>query len=59
MGVTFIDTGHANGPDVAEQLIRNALHPYPDQTATDAPEEHQNSQDLGRWHASRTQADNA
>jgi pyridoxine 4-dehydrogenase len=30
LGVTFIDTADAYGPFVAEQLIREALHPYPD-----------------------------
>ena len=30
LGVTFIDTADAYGPVVAEQLIKKALHPYPD-----------------------------
>jgi pyridoxine 4-dehydrogenase len=30
LGVTLIDTADAYGPFVAEQLIREALHPYPD-----------------------------
>jgi pyridoxine 4-dehydrogenase len=30
MGVTLIDTADAYGPFVAEQLIKRALHPYPD-----------------------------
>jgi pyridoxine 4-dehydrogenase len=30
LGVTFIDTADSYGPVVAEQLIRRALHPYPD-----------------------------
>jgi pyridoxine 4-dehydrogenase len=30
MGVTLIDTADAYGPFVAEQLIRRALHPYPE-----------------------------
>jgi aryl-alcohol dehydrogenase-like predicted oxidoreductase len=30
LGVTFIDTADSYGPFVAEQLIRTALHPYPD-----------------------------
>ncbi len=30
LGVTFIDTADSYGPDVAEELIREALHPYPD-----------------------------
>jgi pyridoxine 4-dehydrogenase len=30
LGVTFIDTADSYGPVVAEQLIKRALHPYPD-----------------------------
>ena len=30
LGITFIDTADSYGPDVSEQLIRQALHPYPD-----------------------------
>lgn len=30
LGVDFIDTADAYGPFVAEELIRKALHPYPD-----------------------------
>jgi pyridoxine 4-dehydrogenase len=30
LGVTFIDTADAYGPDVSENLIAEALHPYPD-----------------------------
>jgi pyridoxine 4-dehydrogenase len=30
LGVTFIDTADAYGPDVSEDLIAEALHPYPD-----------------------------
>jgi aryl-alcohol dehydrogenase-like predicted oxidoreductase len=33
LGVTHVDTSHAYGPDVANQLIRKALHPYPAQLA--------------------------
>ncbi len=29
-GVNFIDTADSYGPEVAESLIREALHPYPD-----------------------------
>ena len=29
LGVNFIDTADSYGPDVSEQLIRAALHPYP------------------------------
>src|SRR3954463_7729340 len=31
VGVTFIDTADAYGPHSNEELIREALHPYPDQ----------------------------
>ena len=30
LGVDFIDTANSYGPDVSEELIREALHPYPD-----------------------------
>jgi aryl-alcohol dehydrogenase-like predicted oxidoreductase len=30
LGVTFIDTADSYGPFVSEQLIRTALHPYPE-----------------------------
>jgi aryl-alcohol dehydrogenase-like predicted oxidoreductase len=30
LGVTFIDTADSYGPEVAERLIHEALHPYPD-----------------------------
>jgi aryl-alcohol dehydrogenase-like predicted oxidoreductase len=30
LGVNFIDTADAYGPDVSERLIAEALHPYPD-----------------------------
>src|SRR5580698_5020322 len=30
LGVTFIDTAHAYGPFVSEELIAQALYPYPD-----------------------------
>jgi aryl-alcohol dehydrogenase-like predicted oxidoreductase len=29
LGVNFLDTADCYGPDVAEQLIKKALHPYP------------------------------
>src|SRR6201986_3181411 len=28
LGVSFIDTADSYGPDISEQLIREALHPY-------------------------------
>lgn len=30
LGVTLIDTAESYGPNVSEELIREALHPYPD-----------------------------
>jgi pyridoxine 4-dehydrogenase len=30
LGVNFIDTANSYGPDVSEELIAEALHPYPD-----------------------------
>jgi pyridoxine 4-dehydrogenase len=30
LGVTFIDTADSYGPEVSERMIREALHPYPD-----------------------------
>jgi pyridoxine 4-dehydrogenase len=30
LGVNFIDTADAYGPDTNEQIIRRALHPYPE-----------------------------
>ena len=30
LGVDLIDTADAYGPNVAEELIREALHPYPE-----------------------------
>lgn len=30
VGITFVDTADAYGPDVSETLIAEALHPYPD-----------------------------
>jgi pyridoxine 4-dehydrogenase len=30
LGINFIDTADSYGPDVSEQLIRDALHPYPE-----------------------------
>jgi aryl-alcohol dehydrogenase-like predicted oxidoreductase len=29
LGVDFIDTADAYGPEVSERLIKEALHPYP------------------------------
>ena len=28
LGINFIDTANSYGPDVSEELIREALHPY-------------------------------
>ena len=30
LGANFIDTADSYGPQVSEELIREALHPYPD-----------------------------
>jgi pyridoxine 4-dehydrogenase len=30
LGITFLDTADSYGPEVSEQLIAEALHPYPD-----------------------------
>jgi aryl-alcohol dehydrogenase-like predicted oxidoreductase len=30
LGITFLDTADSYGPEVAEQLVHDALHPYPD-----------------------------
>lgn len=30
LGVTHLDTAAAHGPRITNQLIREALHPYPD-----------------------------
>ncbi len=30
LGVTFIDTADSYGPGVSERIIREALHPYPE-----------------------------
>ncbi len=30
LGITFFDTADSYGPEVAEDLLREALHPYPD-----------------------------
>src|ERR1700722_2915132 len=30
LGVDLIDTADSYGPDVAEELVREALHPYPE-----------------------------
>ena len=30
LGVNFIDTADSYGPYVSEEIIREALHPYPD-----------------------------
>ncbi|MBY8883708.1 aldo/keto reductase [Streptomyces sp. PTM05] len=49
LGVTFIDTADCYGPMIAEQLIRKALHPYPDDLviATKAGLTHPGP---GQWH---------
>jgi pyridoxine 4-dehydrogenase len=36
-GVNFIDTTDSYGPEVAERLIYEALHPYPDDLVIAGP----------------------
>jgi len=31
LGITFFDTADSYGPETAEQLVKEALHPYADQ----------------------------
>ena len=40
LGVTLIDTADAYGPEVNEQLIAEALHPYPRKTMHHRPSTH-------------------
>jgi hypothetical protein len=40
LGITFIDTADSYGPYVAEHLIREALHPYPDDPGFPWPQDH-------------------
>ncbi len=40
LGVDHIDTAQYYGPDVANELIREALHPYPDNLALSARSAH-------------------
>ena len=37
LGVDFIDTADSYGPYVSEELIREALHPYPDDVRRSPP----------------------
>ncbi len=30
LGVSFIDSADTDGPDVGEEIVAKALHPYPD-----------------------------
>jgi pyridoxine 4-dehydrogenase len=52
LGITHIDTSNAYGPSVTNQIIREALHPYPDAlhiaTKVGATRDSQ-----GGWHAAR------
>src|SRR4051794_762078 len=49
-GVTLIDTADAYGPDVSEELIAEALHPYPDGVVI-ATKGGLGPPGSGRWHA--------
>ena len=62
LGVNFIDTADSYGPYVSEELIREALHPYPDDVviATKAgPAAHRARRVAGRWASRPTCARNA
>jgi pyridoxine 4-dehydrogenase len=48
VGVNFIDTADSYGPHVAEELIREALHPYPDDLVI-ATKAGLTRQGPGRW----------
>jgi aryl-alcohol dehydrogenase-like predicted oxidoreductase len=50
LGVTFIDTADAYGPFVADRLIREALHPYPDELVI-ATKAGLTRSGPGGWHA--------
>jgi pyridoxine 4-dehydrogenase len=50
LGVTFIDTADSYGPYVSEELIREALHPYPDELVI-ATKAGQVRTGPGEWHA--------
>ncbi len=49
LGVTFIDTADSYGPFVAEELIRGALHPYPEELVI-ATKAGLTRSGPGRWH---------
>lgn len=48
IGVDFVDTADAYGPDVSEHLIASALHPYPDKLVI-ATKGGYTRQGPGRW----------
>jgi pyridoxine 4-dehydrogenase len=48
IGVTFFDTADSYGPEVAEDLLREALHPYPDDLVI-ATKAGLTRQGPGRW----------
>lgn len=50
LGVTLIDTADSYGPEVSERLIREALHPYPDDLVI-ATKAGLVRTGPGRWHA--------
>jgi len=53
LGVNHIDTAQFYGPDVANQLIREALHPYPDELAL-VSKVGARRDDTGRWLPAQT-----
>jgi pyridoxine 4-dehydrogenase len=50
LGVTLIDTADSYGPEVSEQLIREALHPYPEDLVI-ATKAGLTRTGPGEWHA--------
>jgi aryl-alcohol dehydrogenase-like predicted oxidoreductase len=48
LGVDFIDTADSYGPEVSEQILREALHPYPDDLVI-ATKAGLTRQGPGRW----------
>ena len=55
-GVNHIDTAQYYGPNVANELIREALHPYPDDLVI-VSKVGAVRDDAGGWHAAQTPAD--
>jgi aryl-alcohol dehydrogenase-like predicted oxidoreductase len=51
LGVNFIDTADSYGPNVSEELIAEALHPYPDDLVIATKRWPGTSPGPGRWPA--------